>query len=210
MSRYIPYLFFIVLVALSIVPFFASPVIDTLESFVTGHTVGSYFFFVVLLVFATICMPVSVLPMIPMLSMIFGPFTTGVLSIVGWTLGGCGAFLISRWVGRPFVGRYISLSRLDSMIEKIGPHATFWGIVLIRLSMPVDLTSYALGFVKGIPFWIFASATALGVTWFSFAFAYMGNALLAHNSQTLFFVGLASMLVFSAGWYMLWQKGRSK
>jgi uncharacterized membrane protein YdjX (TVP38/TMEM64 family) len=210
MTRFVPYLFFGVLTALLLAPFFAEPVVITLETLIEGHTFISYGVFVLLLVFATICMPISVMPMIPMVSMVLGPFTTGILSVIGWTVGGWGAFLIARYIGRPFVSRYIRLERIDRVIGQVGTHGTFWGIVLLRLSMPVDVVSYALGFSSAISFRVFALATLIGVVWFSFAFAYLGEALLSRDSSILVCVGGVSLLVFGGGWYMLWRRRTKK
>lgn len=192
--------------ALLIASFFMQPVLVELGSLLDGHTYMSYGIFILILFLATVCMPVTVMPMIPMATLLFGPFVTGCLSVVGWTLGACGAFGIARFIGRPAVSRFISLDPIDRLGERIGTRNTFLSIVLLRLTLPVDVVSYALGLSKGVTFLVFFTASLCGVTWFSFIFAYLGEAFMAHQMSTIVFLIAGSVLVFCLGWYMLWRR----
>ena len=81
---YITAVFFIVLF---VVLFFWEEPFIYISEFITEQGAVSYVLFVLLLTVATVFAPVTVLPIIPAVAPIFGPFTTGILSIVGWTIG---------------------------------------------------------------------------------------------------------------------------
>lgn len=159
--------------------------------------------FVALLVIATVFAPVTVMPMIPMAAMTFGPFQTAILSVVGWTLGAVIAFLLARHLGRPLLQHLVSLEKLDAFVEVMPSRTRFMAIVILRLTIPVDIASYALGLSKHIGLLEYTAATFVGVLWFSFAFAYLGDAALQGNMAVFLKLGLASLLIFAVGWYML-------
>lgn len=168
------------------------------ESGMVGYTA-----FVALLVVATVVAPITVMPLIPMASMTFGPLVTGVLSVIGWTVGAVIAFLIARYLGRPAVERFVSFERLDSFMEQFHVHTRFLGMVVLRLTIPVDVVSYALGFTRAVGLFEYTAATLIGVVWFSFAFAYLGNALIEQNTPLFLGLGAVSLLIFTTAWYML-------
>ena len=163
----------------------------------------SYVLFVLLLTVATVFAPVTVLPIIPAVAPIFGPFTTGILSIVGWTIGASIAFVIARYVGRPFIERFLSVEKIDRVIRRLSPDTQFYMVILLRLTIPVDVASYAIGLTSTISFWKYTIATVIGVSWFSFAFAYLGNAFFERNTLLLEIVGVLSLIIFIGGWYIL-------
>mgnify|MGYP001101396937 CR=1 FL=1 len=180
--------------------------IEFLKELLSGMGFLSYVAYVLILTAAVVFMPLTVMPIIPIASGVLGPFTTGVLSVIGWSLGGAIAFLISRHVGRPVLERFVNLESLDTLLERIPERTHFWFIVLLRLTLPVDLVSYALGLVKTLSFTSYIAATIVGVTWFSFAFAYMGDAFFKGESLILTEMILASVAVFSIAWYLLRRK----
>jgi len=200
LSTYLPAALFLAVVVLIVI--FPEP-IEYLEQLAEMNGLVGYVMFVLLLIVATILMPVTVMPMIPMVVMVFGPLLTAVLSIVGWSIGAVGAFYISRHIGRPILERYFSMEKIDRLANGLPERHRFLVIVLIRLTVPVDIGSYALGLTKSIGIVEYTMATIIGVIWFSFAFAYLGDALLRGNMPILIELGAASLLIFSAGWYML-------
>lgn len=197
---YVPAVIFLATV---MVVYFYGDLVSTLAEQITGMNAVSYFTYVAILVVAVVAMPVTVMPLIPIAATLIGPLTTAVLSVIGWTVGGAIAFLIARHVGRPILERYVSFEKLDELTQCIPTEARFLSIVLLRLTLPVDLVSYALGFSRTIGFFEYVAATFVGVIWFSFAFAYMGDALLDHNVVLLIEIGAASMLLLTVCWLLL-------
>ena len=202
----IPALLFVVV---SIGLFFWQTPVDYISSLIEGRNIESFIFFVALLAFATIFMPVTVVPVIPLAATILGPFTTSVLSVIGWTLGGVGAFLVARYLGRPFISNFVSLKSVDKAAEKIPQDMQFLTIIILRLTLPVDVISYVVGLSSSISLLRYTVATAIGVTYFSFAFAYLGDAFFRGDFALIPLVGGFSLLVFLAAWFILWRSRKN-
>ncbi|MFT5036446.1 MAG: putative membrane protein YdjX (TVP38/TMEM64 family) [Candidatus Azotimanducaceae bacterium] len=176
---------------------------ESLQQLIGTGGPESYIIFIGLLTLAVVVMPVTVMPLIPVSAAVLGPLPTALLSIVGWTLGAVISFLISRHLGRPILERFVSMQKVDTFAAGFPARHRFFTIVLLRLTLPVDIASYALGLIKSVGFIEYTMATMLGVTWFSFAFAYLGDALLTGNMPLIIELGSVSLLIFIAGWYML-------
>lgn len=187
-----------------------SDFVFSLTQYMETGGVFVYFVYVLMLVAAVVFMPLTVTPLIPVASSIMGPFVTGVLSVIGWTLGSMIAFLIARYVGKPFLEKFISFKKLDELSTMVPEKSQFMFIVLLRLTLPVDLISYALGLTKSLGFTKYSVATLVGVTWFSFSFAYLGDALIKGNLILFLKLLLASLVIFLLGWYLLRQSKNSK
>lgn len=184
---------------------------DAATRFIKGdHLLISYIAFVLLLTIAVVCMPFTILPLVPLAASVFGPFVTSLLSIVGWTLGSIIAFLIARYLGRPFLQRFVSLDKLDEFVEMIPENAHFFFIVLLRLCLPIDLMSYALGLTKSLGFVQYSAATFVGVLWTSFSLPYLGTAILNGNMKVMLGLATVSLVIFVLGWYLLNRIKKSK
>jgi uncharacterized membrane protein YdjX (TVP38/TMEM64 family) len=203
MKKYTSSIALLFFVGLGIGMFFWQAPIELFKETLSGLNAVSYIVYVLILTAAVVFMPLTVMPIIPVAAAVLGPFTTALLSIIGWSLGGAIAFLISRHLGRPFLEKFLNLQKLDDILERIPEKTHFWFIVLLRLTLPVDLVSYALGLTKSLSFTSYIAATVVGVCWFSFAFAYMGNAFFEGSVITLVGIVLASIGVFALGWYLL-------
>lgn len=151
---------------------------------------------------ATVAAPVAVLPAVPFAALILGPFPTALYSILGWSLGAIVAFLIARHVARPVLERFIPLSAVARYERLIPEDAQFWWIVLLRLVIPVDILSYAIGIVSRISLARYAAATVIGVTPFSFVFSYLGVAIV---SGKFFILALATaaLAIAASAWYYI-------
>lgn len=202
LTVYLTVLLFIL--AMAAVVLWPEPV-QVAESYVAAMGRYSWLVFVAILVCGVVFAPATVMPVIPLGTAVFGPFLTGVLSVIGWTIGGTIAFLLARHLGRPLLGRWINLDKIDVFVDKFPPHLHFWWIVFLRHTVPVDILSYALGLSKAITFKTYFFATLLGVTYFSFAFAYIGEAIFTGNTLLLIELGLASVAIFLLGWYLVSQ-----
>lgn len=124
---------------------------------------------------AIVVAPVSTLPLIPIAVGMWGWFMTGLLSIIGWTLGSQIAFVIARKYGKKFVQNFISLERFNSFEKKLSKENLFGTVVLLRMTIPVDVLSYALGLFSNMTGRSYFFATVIGITPFAFIFAYLGS-----------------------------------
>lgn len=147
---------------------------DELE-LLTGDSIWGPVIYVFVLATAIVAAPLSALPAIPVASTIWGPFLTGILSILGWTLGAGIAFSIARRFGRPIAARFVNLKRVDEMAEAALGREDFWTIVILRVVLPADVLSYALGLFGEVKFSTYIFATFLGVIPFAFIYSYAAS-----------------------------------
>ena len=148
--------------------------------------------YVLIIIFGIVVAPLSTVPLIPLASHLWGWTMAGMLSIVGWVIGAQIAFLLARQFGKPLVERIFSLKKLHTFENNFSDKNLFWTVVLLRIIVPVDILSYALGLfseMKSVPFFF---ATLIGVTPFAFIFAYAGN--LPVRLQLLVLIGVIAFL----------------
>lgn len=165
----------------------------------THHLLGAFLFGVLMLV-ATVLAPLAVLPLVPLMAPILGPFVTGFSAYVGWVLGAIIAFWLARRFGQSFIFRLVPERDIQKMSTYTNGHFGFWTIVMLRLVIPVDALSYALGLFTPVTYRVYIGATMLGTLWFSFAFAYMGNVLIEGDYVLLAVIGVASIAILFTGW----------
>lgn len=202
-----------VIIVLSSVSFFWDAPVAFFERLIGENVFIGALVFVAVLFAATVIAPLTTLPLVPLMAPVLGPFLTALLSIIGWTLGAIVAFLIARHAGRPILSKFISLATLGKYEEYIPPHARFVTIFVLRMLVPVDVLSYALGLFSNVPLMEYTLATLFGVSWFAFAFSYLGDAAFEHNYLLFAILGGASLMVLGlSSWYVIQQvrKGRGK
>ncbi len=129
-------------------------------------------FYVFLLVLAIVFAPLGVGFLLPVVSNLWGPFLAGTLSVVGWTIGAVIAFFLARKYGLALVLKFFSMKKIDEIMEKMPKKYAFWSMVFLRMSLPVDILSYALGLLRSIKFTPYLFSTILGIAPFSYIFAY--------------------------------------
>ena len=123
----------------------------------------------------TVVAPLTSVPLIPIVSNIWGPTTTAIASIIGWLTGALIAFSISRRYGRSLVEKLVSKEKLIAMEKRVPTKNLFWSIVLLRMAVPVDVLSYVLGLFSTISWKVYSLATLIGITPFAFVIAYAGT-----------------------------------
>jgi len=78
---------------------------------------------------------------------------------------------------KSFPVHFVSLERIATYEKKIPQNIEFIAIVFLRMVLPVDVLSYALGFFSTISFARYMAATVIGITPFAVIFAYGGSSL---------------------------------
>jgi uncharacterized membrane protein YdjX (TVP38/TMEM64 family) len=154
------------------------------------------FVYVVAAIIATVFAPLSAIPLLPIVSNIYGWFIAGLLSIIGWTIGSAIAFLLARKFGMPLVKRVVSLEKIGDIEKRIPKENMFWSIVFLRIAIPVDILSYLLGLFSHIKFRTYFWATLVGVTPFAFILAYLGNLDLIYQLSLMFTGFMVVILIF--------------
>lgn len=149
---------------------------EVIAASVAGHEISSAILFVLMAALAVIIPVWSNLFLIPFGVVILGSFMTALLCIAGWWVGSVISFAIGRSYKELLLKKYPSLSThtlIDSIISKKYP---FLSLVFLRVTLPVDVLSYALGlFSKRISWKENAVSTLIGITPFAFIFSYINN-----------------------------------
>jgi len=149
--------------------------------------------YVIIAVIATVAAPVSAGPLIPIAANAWGVAITAALSILGWTIGSLVAFAIGRRYGLPLAQKFFSVRNLENMHKHIPQERIFWSVVLLRIMIPVDLLSYALGIFGVLGWRRYTLATIIGITPFAFIFAYLGTLPVSYQ---LFSIPAGILLIF--------------
>ena len=169
--------------------------LEHIISIATSHRIIGAVLFSLLMFSTTVIAPLTSLPLVPVIAPVLGPFTTGLASFIGWTLGAVVAFLIGRYGGRPYIPKKYNLDRYTKYEKLLSAKTSFLTIVALRMLVPVDALSYALGLVSNVSLKIYTTATMLGIVWFSFAFAYLGDSLIRQDYVLLVRIGVASVTI---------------
>ncbi|MBU4536710.1 VTT domain-containing protein [Patescibacteria group bacterium] len=171
---------------------------DVIKAYILQNPVLGGLVFVFLMILSTVIPPITIFPLIPVLGMILGPFIVMVYSVVGWTIGSIISFVIARYLGRPFIAKYISLEKIDKWENRIPEKNEFLYLVFLRIISPVDILSYAVGLFCRISLWKYSIASFIGVIPFSFIFAYGYDILLFKDKRTLY-IALIVVLIIIIG-----------
>ncbi len=145
---------------------------------------------------AVIVAPISTLPLLPIASSLWGWQLAGVFSIIGWTVGAQIAFFLARHYGQGVVQKLVSLERLRQIEARVPEQHLFWSVVLLRMTIPVDVLSYAIGLfttMKSLPYFF---STLLGVTPFAFIFAFAGTLPFIYQVEILSAVILLVLVLY--------------
>lgn len=147
-----------------------------LEEWIAKHHFLGIAVYIIFVAASVVLLPFSSLPLLPLAARVFGVWGTALLSIFGWWIGCLIAFQIAR-LGRRYLEKFTSLEAVDRLERKIPPDIGFAGIVILRMILPVDLTSFALGLLKHLPFSTYAIASLIGIIPFAFVWSYAGGEL---------------------------------
>lgn len=147
-----------------------------LESWIGQHPVTGAGIYVAVVAASVVLLPFSSLPLLPLATQIYGVVMAALLSAAGWWAGSLIAFQIAR-LGRRYLERITPMEAIDRIEEKIPDDIGFGGIVVLRMILPVDVVSFALGLLKRLRFRTYAVASLIGILPFAFVLSYAGGQL---------------------------------
>jgi len=185
-------LFIIILFILS--SYFVKENIDFIKSLI-GNNFSGIFIYILITIIAIVIAPISMMPLMPLASNVFGWFYAGVFTFAGWTIGAFIVFYISRKYGVSLIKKFVSLEKINKLESKIPKEDLFVDIVLLRMIIPVDILSYALGLFSKIKFKTYAITTMIGITPFTFVFSYLGILPVWYQIFGLISVGIVILLI---------------
>ena len=149
----------------------------------------------------------SSLPLLPLATRSYGVLLTALLSAAGWWIGCVIAFQVARF-GRRYLERITSLEAIDRLEDKVPPDIGFGGIVVLRMILPTDIVSFALGLLKRLRFRIYAAASLVGILPFSFAWSYAGGQLGAGRILSLALTAAALVALVMVIRRLWWSRRR--
>ncbi len=178
--------------------------LESIKYFVGYNTFGMIVY-ISFLIIATVIAPINGVPLVPVASNLWGWFLTGILSVVGWTLGAVISFFLARKYGVPLVRKFVSLEKMSKFERLIPQENIFWSIVFLRMAVPVDVLSYVLGLFSNIKFRTYVFATLIGIAPMAFVIAFLGG--LPFYYQLIGVIG--SILILIVGYFIgKWYKKR--
>ncbi len=177
-----------------------------LEAWIARHRVLGAVVYVGLVMASIVLLPFSSLSLLPLAARAFGVVPTALLSAAGWWLGCLIAFQVARR-GRRALERFTSLAAVDRLEERVPEDLGFGGIVALRMILPVDVVSFALGLLKRLSFRTYAAASLIGILPFAFVWSYAGGELGAGRflSAVVIVVGMTLAVVVAR---RLWRRSR--
>ncbi|NPE26468.1 TVP38/TMEM64 family protein [Methanococcoides sp. SA1] len=164
---------FLLMSAFVVLSYFVQGNIEFFEVLVSDNYWG-LIVFVLLNFVGIIVAPVTVIPLIVIVTSIWGGLVAAFATLVAWVLGSVVAFLLARKIGVPIVSRFISMDELYRFEERFGFVGSFWGVVFLRMVVPVEILSYGLGLGSRIGFWKYTLASVLGLMPVCLIFGYLG------------------------------------
>jgi uncharacterized membrane protein YdjX (TVP38/TMEM64 family) len=170
-----------------------------ITSYVTGHSLMSYAVFVVIAFIAVVIPIWSNLFLIPFGVVAWGPVLTTVLCVTGWWVGAVFSFALGRIFQASILRKYPLLYRYADIDAIIPSRHVFIGLVVLRMTFPVDVLSYALGiFSKKVTHTMNAVSTLVGIIPFALLFAYFSEV------SRMYQVGIISITVGSFAAYYVY------
>jgi uncharacterized membrane protein YdjX (TVP38/TMEM64 family) len=146
-----------------------------ISAFIKNKELFGQLFFVMMAALAVIIPVWSNMFLIPISVVAFGSLTTALLCISGWWIGSVTSFFIARMYKEWLLKQYSSLRNYQFIDSYIPKNRTILSLIFLRMTIPVDVLSYALGlFSTRISWQQNAATTLIGITPFSFIFSYIG------------------------------------
>lgn len=125
-------------------------------------------------ILTTVFAPLTIFPLVPLASSVFGWGWTGVYNIISWFIGSLIAFWMARRYGKNVVKKFISLDEVDEIENNLPRRVTVMYLIILRMVLPADILSYALGLFTKVDFKTYAWTTLVGLMPFAFVIAFIG------------------------------------
>jgi uncharacterized membrane protein YdjX (TVP38/TMEM64 family) len=143
-----------------------------IEQALAGHAVVGMAVFAATSAVAVLMPAMTNLPLVPLAVVAWGPWWAAALLLAGWTLGSVLSFLLGREARALILRRFPSVQRHAQIDRLIHHEHRMASLVLLRMTFPVDVLSYALGlFSPSTTLWQNMLATLLGAAPFALLFA---------------------------------------
>ncbi len=146
---------------------------ELIREVIVAHQTLGVLFFVATSVIAVLLPLLSNLPLLPLAVAAWGPEQAAVLLLLGWLGGAVLSFALGRYAQAPVLRYLPSVQRHADIDRLIDPRRRLMTLVLLRMTFPVDVLSYALGLFSRTTTWTeVALSTAIGAAPFAVLFAW--------------------------------------
>lgn len=185
---------FFIIVLFLVSSYFVRNNMGFVESFIRNDFFG-VFAFVAFVIGGMIIAPISSMPLIPVASNLWGVSLTALILVFVWTAGSGIVFYISRRFGSPVVERFFSLEKIREIENKIPKEDLLFDLILLRIVVPVDILSYALGFLSKVRLRTFLLASFIGAIPMALFFSYLGTIPLLYQFIGFFILGFIVVFI---------------
>lgn len=160
---------------------------DAVEAAATSHGLLAVVLFVATSAIAVLLPVLTNLPLVPFAALAWGPWWTAALLLLGWVLGAVASFALARSASAFVAGRFPSVRRHADIDRLIDPRHRLLSLVMLRMTFPVDVLSYALGlFSRQTRARDNALSTTIGGAPFALLFAFVPGLPAAAQGVVLF------------------------
>lgn len=183
-----------VIILFGLVSYYTKQNIELFKSLV-GDGFTGIIIYLSIVIFAIVFAPVSMTPLIPLASNVYGVFYASIINVIGWTIGSAIVFFICRKYGKDLIKKLVSLKEIEKIEKKIPEKNLFFTLILLRMTIPVDVLSYALSLLTKINFRTYITTTFIGIIPFSFVFSYLGTISFMYQIIGFIIIGFAIVLI---------------
>jgi uncharacterized membrane protein YdjX (TVP38/TMEM64 family) len=183
--------------AVALVREFEAPI----QAVVRTHALLGIAVFVATSVVAVLLPMLTNLPLLPLAVLAWGPWWTAVLLLAGWIVGAGLSFWLARHARAAILRRFPAVQRHADIDRLIHPEHRMVSLVLLRMTFPVDVLSYALGlFSRRTTLAENMFSTALGAAPFALLFAWVPA--ISPGAQAMVFAVSAGVFAVYAVWVL--------
>ncbi|MEZ5659169.1 MAG: hypothetical protein R3E83_11745 [Burkholderiaceae bacterium] len=174
---------------------------SAVHDILAGHALAGIALFFLTSVIAVLAPMASNLALVPAFVLVWGPWWTALVLLAGWIVGAALSFSLGRRA-RALILRHFPSARRHAGIDRlIHPRHRMASLILLRMTFPVDVLSYALGlFSARTTVLENALSTAVGAAPFALLFSILPA--LSGTTQLVVFVVSALLFVAYAFWIM--------
>jgi uncharacterized membrane protein YdjX (TVP38/TMEM64 family) len=134
----------------------------------------------------------------------WGSITTFVLLWLGWLLGGIGAYLTGRYIGRRAVAWLVHEEQLRRYEKRMAASAPFAVLLLFQMALPSEVPGYVVGVLRS-RFLTYLAALAVAELPFAAGAVFLGESFINGNRRGLVAAGLL-LIAVSAVAVTAWQR----
>lgn len=192
----------VTLVAFVVLSQFSQTHVELLKSLTQQAGILGVLSYISLMIIAIVIAPVSMVFLLPVAANSYGPLLAGVYTITGWMIGSMIAFYLARRYGLRWVSNVEKINSMREVEQALPRRNVFIIIVFLRMTLPVDLLSYALGVFSTIGYSGFFFSTIIGITPFAFLMMYASVGSVWLQIATI----ILGSILFAGGLYYLYSR----